>query len=72
MRKWFQNLSDTMVDRLVPKTEAAAAVQCWTEETCERLPGTVPLCRPDGWMTTIWSVCSDGTRTRTGWRCGRC
>ncbi|MEV6586996.1 hypothetical protein [Streptomyces acidicola] len=34
MRQWLQNLSDSLVDRLVPRAEAAAA--CWPEKRCVR------------------------------------
>ncbi|MER6914779.1 hypothetical protein ABT354_24155 [Streptomyces sp. NPDC000594] len=72
MRKWFQSLSDSMVDRLVPKADASAAVQCWTEEICQQVAGIALCTSTDKWLTATYLVCSDGTRTYQGWRCGRC
>ncbi|MFJ8250396.1 MULTISPECIES: hypothetical protein [unclassified Streptomyces] len=71
MRAWFENLSDALIDRLVPKTEAAAATQCWTEEVCQQ--GPLQLCGSTGrWGYFIYQVCADGTRTFRGVRCARC
>ncbi|WP_329492822.1 hypothetical protein [Kitasatospora herbaricolor] len=70
MRQWLQNLSDTLVDRLVPKAEAAAATECWTETVCVRNTGTA-FCGYSGNMATFtYLVCPDGTRTFKGMRCG--
>ncbi|MER6914778.1 hypothetical protein ABT354_24150 [Streptomyces sp. NPDC000594] len=71
MRKWFQNLSDAMVDRLVPKAEAAAAVQCWTEQVCSRT--MIPMCHQTGFRSLATRrVCSDGTSTWLGSQCANC
>ncbi|GLF99540.1 hypothetical protein [Streptomyces yaizuensis] len=71
MRTWLQNLSDALVDRLVSKTEAAAATQCWTEETCTT--GPLQLCSATNrWMIVTHLVCADGSRTYQGLRCVRC
>ncbi|MBA2813240.1 hypothetical protein E0500_039490 [Streptomyces sp. KM273126] len=62
MRQWLQNLSDSLVDRLVPRAEAAAA-QCWLEWRCVR-GGDTSGCASTGhewWQTQ--ECCDDG-------RCG--
>ncbi|MFC9856099.1 MULTISPECIES: hypothetical protein [unclassified Streptomyces] len=71
MRKWFRKLSDDLVDRLVPRAEAAAAVQCWTEESCIRT--MIPVCHQTGFRAlSTYRVCSDGTRYYQSYRCANC
>ncbi|MER6914776.1 hypothetical protein ABT354_24140 [Streptomyces sp. NPDC000594] len=69
MRKWFQNLSDTMVDRLVPKAEASAAVTCRIEEECIYHP----VCsRGQMAWRRVMQFCSDGTHQMLSAGCGNC
>lgn len=71
MRDWIRNLSDSLVDRLVPRTEAAAAVECWTEEVCGRM--MIPMCHQTGFRAIFTSrVCADGTRVYQSSRCANC
>ncbi|MFH9268731.1 hypothetical protein ACH4KN_31415 [Streptomyces sp. NPDC017546] len=71
MREWIRNLSDSLVDRLVPRAEAAAAVECWTEEICNST--MVPMCHRTGFKAIYTDlVCSDGTRVYQGKRCAVC
>ncbi|MER6914780.1 hypothetical protein ABT354_24160 [Streptomyces sp. NPDC000594] len=71
MRKRFQKLSDSLVERLVPKADASAAVQCWIEETCRQ--GPLQICGSTSrWGYWTYEVCADGTRTWKGVRCAYC
>ncbi|WP_371483329.1 hypothetical protein [Kitasatospora sp. NBC_00315] len=70
MRQWLQNLSDTLVDRFVPKAEAAAATNCWTDTICG-YTGASPVCGSSGHRyTQTITTCSDGTVTYGAFRCG--
>lgn len=71
MRDRIRNLSDSLVDHLVPRTEAAAAVECWSEEVCGST--MVPMCHHTGFRAIFATqVCSDGTRVYLGKRCANC
>ncbi|NBM14643.1 hypothetical protein [Streptomyces sp. GC420] len=62
MRQLLHTLSDSLVDRLVPRAQAAAA-SCWTEWRCVRGSSTSG-CASTGhewWQTR--SCCSDGSCT---------
>ncbi|MFJ3925250.1 hypothetical protein [Streptomyces sp. NPDC090022] len=62
MRQWLQNMSDTLVDRLVPRAEAAAA-SCWPEYRCVRgsAGGGCASTGYEWWQ--VRTCCSDGSCT---------
>ncbi|MFJ8250395.1 hypothetical protein [Streptomyces sp. NPDC094466] len=71
MRDWIRNLSDSLVDHLVPRAEAAAAVECWIEEKCGST--MVPTCHQTGFRAIYTTqICSDGTQVYLGRRCANC
>lgn len=71
MRNWLQNLSDSLVDRLVPKAEAAAATNCWTEERCSF--GPPEACSSSNRkMLFTYLHCADGSTSFVGSRCANC
>ncbi|MFH9132210.1 hypothetical protein [Streptomyces sp. NPDC017524] len=71
MRDWIRSLADSLVDRLVPRAEAAAAVECWTEERCGSV--MVPMCHRTGFRAiSTYRVCSDGTQVYLDRRCATC